>query len=58
MGGGHLRGGGVGGHGCSFPRPGRGGIGGGRTGQVPAQRDGEPGQGVDELGGRRPGQGP
>ena len=39
-----------------LPRPGRGGIG-GVDGSGAGQRDGEPGQGVDELGGHRPGSG-
>ncbi len=47
VGGGHLRGGGIGEHGYSFP---------GDCGWSGAgQGDGEPGQGVDEIGGRRPG---
>ena len=53
MGGGHLRGGGVGEHGCSFPAPGGAGSG-WKDGSGAGQRDGEPGQGVDELGGHRP----
>ena len=57
MGGGHLRGGGVGEHGCSFPAPGGAGswL---EDGSGDGQRDGEPGEGVDELGGHRPRQQP
>ncbi len=56
MGGGHLRGGGVGEHGCSFPRPGAGSW--LQDGSGAGQRDGEPGKGVDELGGHRSGRQP
>src|ERR1035437_5048641 len=35
--------------GAPFPAPGRGGTGGWKDGSGAGQRDGEPGQGVDEL---------